>query len=177
MIWLVANHYVSRVPLEIQDTASLQLMISYYPYYLMGNAIKRYKLYELAFSNSYVFYLSAMIWACASFVSFRYSNYVVTTAIILVIMNICKKMDEAGCRINRHLTFLGQATLYIYVFHYFALQMMQTTYFMNFLCQYSNIIMDLLFALVPTVFAVAFSLGMKFVVEREPLIRKWMFGK
>lgn len=176
-VWAVANHYIAKIPVEIRNTTSIQLMTSYYPYYLMGNAIKRYKLHELAFGNSYVLYLSAMIWVCASLLSFRYCNYIVTTAMILLIMNICKKMDEAECKTNRHLAYIGKNTLFVYIFHYFALQLMKTTCFREFLCQYSNIIIDLLMALVPTTFAVAFSLGVKFVVEREPLVMKWVFGK
>ena len=152
-------------------------MVSYYPYYLLGNVVKRYKLHDLTFSNSCVFFLSALIWACASFLSFRYSNYVVTTAIILVIMNICKKIDDAGFRANRFWVYIGQNTLYIYVFHYFALQIMKTTCFASFLYHYSNITIDLLIAMVPTVLAVAFSLGVKFVLQREPMVMRWVFGK
>lgn len=70
IIWFVASHYVSKVSAWTRDTASLQLMVSYYPYYLLGNVVKRYKLHDLTFSNSCVFFLSALIWACASFLSF-----------------------------------------------------------------------------------------------------------
>lgn len=177
IIWFVASHYVSKVSAWTRDTTSLQLMVSYYPYYLLGNVVKRYKLHDFAFSNSCVFFLSALIWACASFLSFRYSNYVVTTAIILVIMNICKKIDDAGFKANRFLVYIGQNTLYIYLFHYFALQIMKTTCFASFLCHYSNITIDLLIAMVPTVLAVAFSLGVKFVLLREPMVMRWVFGK
>ena len=143
----------------------------------MGNAIKRYKLHDIAFGNNYVFGLAALVWACSSYFSFRYSNYVVTTAIIMVIMNVCRKMDMAGSKLNGRLVYIGQNTLYIYVFHYFALQLMKTTCLIPFLCEYSNFMMDFAVALVPTAFAVAFSLGVKFIVEREPLIMKWVFGK
>lgn len=177
IIWFVASHYVSMVSTGTRDAASLQLMTSYYPYYLLGNVVKRYKLHDFAFSNSCVFFLSALIWACASFLSFRYSNYVVPTAIILVIMNICKKIDDAGFKANRFLVYIGQNTLYIYVFHYFALQIMKTTCFASFLCHYSNITIDLLIAMVPTVLAVAFSLGVKFVLQREPIVMRLVFGK
>lgn len=176
-IWFIARHFVDKVPETINDTLSLGLMARYYPYFLLGNYIKQYDMYKLMFGNSYVFYLSAMIWASASFLSFRYSDYITTTAAILVIVNICKKVDDANYKIKSSLLYIGKNTLYIYVFHYFALQMMTTVYFNDFLCQYSNITMDLLFALVPTVFAVAFCLGVKLIVQREPLLMRWVFGK
>lgn len=56
IIWIVANHYVLMVPEGARDAASLQLMTSYYPYYLLGNVVKRYKLHDLAFSNGCVFF-------------------------------------------------------------------------------------------------------------------------
>lgn len=177
IIWFVANHYVSMVPVGTRDALSLQLMTSYFPYYLLGNVVKHYKLHDLAFSNSGVFFLAALIWACASFLSFRYGNYVVTTSIILVIMNICKKVNDAGFKAKRFFVYIGQNTLYIYVFHYFALQIMKTTFFVVFLCQYSNITIDLLIAMVPTVLAVAFSLGVKFVLLQEPMVMRRVFGK
>lgn len=174
-IWIVVNHFVGRVPEEISEATSVRVMTRYYPYYLMGNAVKRYKLHDMAFGNSYVFGIAALVWACSSYFSFRYSDYVVTTAIILVIMNVCRKIDESGCKVNSRLVYIGQNTLYIYVFHYFAL--MKTPTFVPFLCEHSNFMMDLAVALVPTAFAVAFSLGVKFILEREPLVMKWVFGK
>ena len=54
---------------------------------------------------------------------------------------------------------------------------MKATCFASFLCHYSNITIDLLIAMVPTVLAVAFSLGVKFVLQREPIVMRLVFGK
>lgn len=122
------------------------------------------------------FYLSIIVWLCHSMVSFRYSNYVVAFSSIIVIMNICKKMEGEHIRINTILIKLGQSTLFIYLFHYFALQLMVTNYFEDFLIKYSNFGIDLLMTIIPTIFAIYFSLGIKFVVQKEHLVNKWIFG-
>ena len=176
-IWFLARHYVDKVPGAINGTLSLGLMARYYPYFLLGNYIKHFKLHELAFGNSVVFYFAALVWACSSLLAFKYSEYITTIAAILVIMNICKKMEESNCKLESSLVYLGRNTLYIYLFHYFALQLMQTECFTAFFCQYSNFMMDLLFATIPTIIAVIFSLGVKLIVWKEPFLMKLVFGK
>ena len=89
-------------------------MARYYPYFLLGNYIKHFKLHELAFGSSGVFCFAALVWACSSLLVFKYSEYITTIAAILVIMNIFKKMDEANCKIKNFLVYLGKNTLYIY---------------------------------------------------------------
>lgn len=74
VIWFIARHYVDKIPGSINDALSLGLMARYYPYFLLGNYIKRFKLHELAFGNSVVFYFSALVWACSSLLAFKYSE-------------------------------------------------------------------------------------------------------
>lgn len=88
-------------------------MARYYPYFLLGNYIKHFKLHELAFGNSGVFYFAALVWACSSLLAFKYSEYLISGAAIFVIMNLCKKMDEANCKFKNILVYLGKNTLYI----------------------------------------------------------------
>lgn len=176
-IWFLARHYVDKVPGAINDTLSLGLMARYYPYFLLGNYIKHFKLHELAFGSSGVFCFAALVWACSSLLAFKYSEYLISGAAIFVIMNLCKKMDEANCKFKNCLVYLGKNTLYIYLFHYFALQLMKTECFTPFLCEHSNFVIDLLLAAVPTTIAVLFSIGMKTIVQRESLLMKIVFGK
>ena len=152
-------------------------MARYYPYFLLGNYIKHFKLHELAFGSSGVFCFAALFWACSSLLAFKYSEYLISGAAIFVIMNLCKKMDEANCKFKNFFVYLGKNTLYIYLFHYFALQLMKTECFTPFLCEHSNFVIDLLLAAVPTTIAVLFSIGMKTIVQRESLLMKIVFGK
>lgn len=54
-LWILVNHYIGNTPENIKNILSLNLMVQYYPYYLVGNMIKRYKLHHILFDNSYVF--------------------------------------------------------------------------------------------------------------------------
>ena len=98
-------------------------------------------------------------------------------------MNVCRKMDVAnlqtliGNRIKSGLNYIGQATLYIYLFHYFAIQPLRTTFFYDLLPQYSNFGWDILLCIPIVTLAVLFSLGIKFILGQEPLIMKYIFNK
>lgn len=93
-IWFLARHYVDKVPGAINDTLSLGLMARYYPYFLLGNYIKHFKLHELAFGSSGVFCFAALVWACSSLLAFKYSEYLISGAAIFVIMNFARKWTK-----------------------------------------------------------------------------------
>ena len=183
ILWWSANHYVNRVPQSISDILSLTLLVKFFPYYVMGNFIKRYSLHDRIFANPLIFVISIAIWMFGSYLTFPYSDYLVTTAAIIVIMNVCRKMDVAnlqtliGNRIKSGLNYIGQATLYIYLFHYFAIQPLRTTFFYALLPQYSNFGWDILLSIPIVTLAVLFSLGIKFILGQEPLIMKYIFNK
>lgn len=72
---------------------------------------------------------------------------------------------------------IGKASLFIYLFHYFAIQLMKTTFFHDLLLLYSNWGWDLLLCIPVVTIAVSFSLIIKFIMEQEPWIMKYVFYK
>lgn len=174
--WCIINHFSNDIPNKWKDLFSLNLMISLFPYYLAGNFIRRYKLHWL-FGNSLILYLSVVVWILSSYFTFRYGNYIATSASIIVIVNVCKKIDESKFAWKNTMHHIGTNTMYIYVFHYFALQMMTTSFFKNILPLYSNIYIDLLVSSIFAIFAIAFSMGIGCIIKKEPLLMKYIFGK
>ena len=177
VIWFILTRFVGMIPETVSNILSAELVVRYFPYFLMGNFVKRYQLHEKLFGNHILLYLSVLIWMCSSFFAFHYGDYIVSSAEILIIMNICKKMDDKNLKINKILLNIGQNTLYIYVFHYFALEFMITSYFQPFLANYSCLYIDLLLAALPAFGAVCFSLAIKWFIEQDKFIMKYVFGK
>ena len=69
-------------------------------------------------------------------------------------------------------------TLYIYCFHYFALQLMKMPFMEAWLLSINPcIFLDLLLCLIPTVFAVLFSLFIKQIISGERIIMEFVFNK
>lgn len=161
----------------ISNLLSLQHIVKYLPYFLMGNIIKRYQLHDKIFDNYLLLYASIIIWMCSSLFSFHYGEYIVSCAEVLIIMYICKRMDSEKLKINRSLIRVGQSTLYIYIFHYFAIELMVTNCFQRFLANASCFFIDLLMATLPVAAAISFSLVLKWILEKDRLVMKYVFGK
>lgn len=86
-------------------------------------------------------------------------------------------MDSEKLKINKLLIRIGQSTLYIYIFHYFAIELMVTNCFQSFLASASCIFIDLLIATLPVIAAISFSLVLKWILEKDRLVMKYVFGK
>ena len=177
VIWFVATRIINRFPETISNIFSLQLIVKYFPYFLMGNIIKRYQLHDNIFDNYILLYASIIIWMCSSLFSFHYGEYIVSCAEVLIIMHICKRMDSEKLKINKSLIRVGQSTLYIYIFHYFAIELMVTNCFQRFLADCSCFFIDVLMATLPAVAAISFSLVLKWILEKDRLVMKFIFGK
>lgn len=178
VIWKILPHAVRYMQESIQNILSIGQLISYFPYFLIGSVIKRFNLHDLFFRNGYVVIVAATIWGCSSLIHFPYSNYLVTLAAIFVIMNICSKIEQQKLLGNKMLEYIGTNTIYIYCFHYFVLQLMKMLFMKEWLISINTcIFLDLLLCLVPTVFAVWFSLFIKDIICRESIIMKLVFNK
>lgn len=177
IIWLVTNHFVSKTPGYLSDLFGLKLIVSYFPYYVIGNVVKKLKLHELLFRNLFILIASFSIWMCSSLFTFHYGNYIVTTAIIIIIMNVCRKVElHTQSYIKKQLTIIGKNTLFIYCFHYFVIQMMKTTFFYEYLPKYSNAVWDLIICVLPVLIAVKFSLFIKLVICMDNVLVKYIFN-
>lgn len=177
-IWKIAPHLVKYMPESIQNILSINQLILYFPYFLMGSLIKRLYLHDLFFRNGYVLILAAIIWGCSPLIHFPYSGFITTSSAILVIMNICKKIEQQQLLGNKILEHIGINTLYIYCFHYFVLQLMKMPFLEEWLLSIKScIFLDLLLCLIPTAFAVLLSFFIKSIISREPLIMKFVFNK
>ena len=177
IIWKILSHAVRYMPESIQNILSIGQLISYFPYFLIGSVIKRLNLHDLFFRNGYVFIVTATVWGCSLLIHFPYSNYLVTFAAIFVIMNICSKVEQQQWLGNKMLEYIGTNTLYIYCFHYFALQLMKMLFMKEWLMSNSCIFLDLLMCLVPTVFALWLSLFIKRMISNENVIMEFVFNK
>lgn len=177
ILWLLVEHLVKYVPQSISDIASLRLIVCYFPYFIMGNFVKYGKYYWL-FENTFIFLFCILIWGGSSLLHFHYSNYVTTLGAIIVILNICKKIDKqrfvGGGKL---LSQIGKQTLFIYLFHYFAISAMVMPWLNEWFSCHSSFGLDIFSCVIPVAAAVFFSLMMKKIIESDKIIMKYIFGK
>lgn len=177
LLWKIISHISQYVPKEVASILSLNLWCMYFPYFLVGFFVKRFNLHSYFFNNSIVFILAAVVWSLNTIIIFPYSNYIVTLSAIIVIINICYKIDQFQIKGGETLEFIGLNTLYIYVFHYFALQIMKMHFLQNFLLSITpSIFLDILISIVPTIFAIFLSLLIYRIISSTKLAQI-VFGK
>lgn len=54
---------------------------------------------------------------------------------------------------------------------------MKTEYFAPFLAEYSCFYIDLLFVILPALGAISFSLGIKWLLDKDKMVMTYVFGK
>ena len=93
-------------------------------------------------------------------------------------MNICFKITDSKMIGYKTLELLGLNSIYIYVFHYFALQLMKMSFFEQWLASITpSVFLDLIISIIPTTFAVTFSIAIKCILEKQKNIMKIVFNK
>lgn len=79
--------------------------------------------------------------------------------------------------VRKCLLYIGRNTLFIYLFHYIAMHLMGMPSLYDWFAEHGNLWIDLLAVIVPTIVAVSFSLLLKEILERSPLIMRIVFNK
>ena len=179
IIWLVVHHLVSQVPLHISDTLSIVQIERFFPYFLAGNAVKRFGLHHFFFENTVVFVICTLVWLlhCLMPTSFILS-YLIPLAAIISIIGVCRIIEQVSIgKIRGSLAYIGGNTMYIYVFHYFVIQCFRTTYFYDVLPIHSTLGWDMLLCVIPAAVCISFSVVVGKVCQSQKQIMKYVFGK
>lgn len=168
MLWKIITHLANSFPEAIQHSLSINQFRLYFPYFFIASIIKRLHLHNILFNNSHILFTAIIIIVSKSYLQFPYSNLITTFAIIVIIINICKKIEPLN--ISNKLQFIGINTLYIYCFHYFALQFMKMDFIGNRLTN-SSLFLDLFLSIIPMMVAIAFSFFAKKILLTEKLVQ------
>lgn len=178
ILWGLSKLLIKNVPQTITDILCLQLLINVFPYYVLGNAIKKFNLHDTIFCNSWIFIGCVFIWIMTPMLPMKSSNYITATAAIIIVVHICRVFET--CDTEKSIAILktiGKYSLYIYIFHFFALLGLQTSVFSDILCKYSNFGWDFLICIIPVSICVMFSLGIGKIIETNTLLKKILVGK
>lgn len=181
VIWMTLNHFVIRVPSTIQSALSLAPLVRYMPFFFIGNAVKRFGILNNVLEKRLLILIFAIVWLSSRFCHFKFYNYISSTAAVFVVIWLAKAIENICLPktkfIANALTCTGRSSLYIYVFHYFFLQLFMTDYFRDFLIRCNSSIVDFVLCTVPTFVCILLSLVLGYVIETQPLIKRFIFGK
>lgn len=179
ILWFVAHHLISQVPLHISDTLSIVQIERFFPYFLAGNAVKRFGLHHLFFENTGVLVICTLIWLLHGLMPTCFIlSYLIPLTAIISIIGVCRILKQVSIgKMRSSLAYIGSNTLYIYVFHYFVIQCFRTTFFYDVLPCYSTLGWDMLLCVIPAAVCISFSVGVGKVCQSQKQIMKYVFGK
>lgn len=183
MVWSGLNHFIIMMPSYISEFFSLYYIGWLFPYYVIGNIIKRYNLQDFLFCNSAIFFLALCIWIGGSKINLKYTDYIITTFAIIVIMNLIRKLNYVIPNsmimqyIKHSMEYIGRASIFIYIFHYIPILFLKNAYFLDILPKYSNFGWDLIISVPIVGISIIFSLLIKLLIEKEPNIMKYVFNR
>lgn len=181
-VWIFIYRHTYTIPQIINDTLDIDFIVAFFPYFFVGSIIKRHELHDKVFCLP-IMMVCIAITAMQGFIydiaGSYMVDYIVTFAEIIAIVTLCKFWgeQELPSPIRRCMAYIGRNTLYIYLFHYIALNIMSMPSVYSWFAENGNIGLDIVAVIVPTVLAIAFSLFLKRLLECLPLVMKVVFGK
>ena len=180
-IWIFIYRHTYPIPKIINDTLEIDFIVQFFPYFFVGSIIKRHRLHEKIFSLP-VLAVCLVITLMQGYIydiTGRYLvDYIVTFAEIIAIISTCRLLGGKILNTLRNgLTYIGRNTLYIYLFHYIALNIMAMPSLYEWFSENGNLWIDILTVIVPTTLAITFSLLVKRLLEKSPMVMKIVFNK
>lgn len=180
-IWIFIYRHTYPIPKIINDTLEIDFIVQFFPYFFVGSIVKRHRLHEQVFSLPVlaVCLVITLIQGYIYDITGRYLiNYIITFAEIITIISICRLLGGKILNSLRNgLTYIGRNTLYIYLFHYIALNIMAMPSLYEWFSENGNLWIDILAVIVPTTLAITFSLLVKRLLEKSPMVMKIVFNK
>lgn len=175
-LWLFANHGLHMLPQTVIDFLSIEHVLKFFPFFFAGSLLKRHPIFRKKLISTPAFAV------CMIIIFVQFALYilgkaplfrgVIAFAEVLSIIYICKW----GSSFNMDcLKYIGRNTLYIYVFHLFALHTMAMPFAFGWFAENGNIGIDILFSMGPTIVTIAFSLLLKHLLERISIVMKLVF--
>lgn len=162
---------------DIKHFLSINQWCIYFPYFFCGFIIRHYNLHIYIFKNSILFFTAIIIWSLSDKINFPYGNYLISIAAIFVIIYVCCKIEENQVKYHNILEFIGLNTIYIYVFHFFAIHLIDFSFLQNWLLSINrSIFTDLAISIIPSLFIILFSLFLKKIIQNTQ-ISKIIFFK
>lgn len=179
-IWIFIYRHTYPIPQVINDTLDIDFIVRFFPYFFIGSIVKRHKLHSKLFTlpTLGICLIITMMQNFIYDIAGRYLiDYIVTFAEIILIVSICRLGGQDFNTLRNGLTYIGRNTLYIYLFHYIALNIMAMPSLYEWFSENGNLWIDILTVIVPTTLAITFSLLIKQLLEKSPMVMKIVFNK
>lgn len=140
------------------------------PYFFIGNFIKSIDGVEKILKKDFTFVLCFFVVLCGNQLNILY-----TLSLVVILYLVASCFD--GLKGASAFRYIGQNSIYIYCFHFFALGLMDFTFLSSWMTEYSSVFVDACVALIPSVFAIIFSIAIRSLLYSNGIIHRFIFGR
>ena len=199
VLWLFIFRHVYVISDNLRDIFCIDMICNLFPFFLVGNLCKKFNWYNWLFSgeslivNATIWVLSGKIESGLSLLNESFCTgdmYIVTHILQIMVMLIgclmtfshvicviCVAKQLTNSKIQNLLIYIGRNTLYIYVFHYFFIRILENNVMRDWMISNSNVVCDFVISIFPTIIVVGFSLMVTEMAKKNQFIMKYIFNK
>lgn len=200
LAWLVSYRHLYLIPQDIRWLFCIDLLVRYFPFFVIGNIVRKQNLYNLLF-NWKMLVASVLVWILSSmypppyflheleggliqnsYISILYKllqniqeiiTLSITLAKVICVVCLCRMLIN----FSQHnlLEYVGRHTIFIYLFHYYILICISMPFLNNWFADNGNILIDVLSAVVPVTLVMVICVGISRLFDKIPKIKKLIF--
>lgn len=200
LVWLVLYRHLYLIPREIRWLFCIDLLVTHFPFFVIGNIVRKQNLYDLLF-NRKMLVASVLVWVLSSmfpppyflhefdgglvhnsYISILYKllqnvqEYVtlsITLAKVICVVSLCRMLvNVLG---HDLLEYVGRHTVFIYLFHYYILICISMPFLNSWYADNGNLLIDVLSAIVPVTLVMVICVGVSRLFDKIPKIKKLIF--
>lgn len=164
--------YFSRyIPYGVGGFFSVSVTLQYFPYFVVGNYIRRYNLEDKIFACRLAVVLF-IVWILT--LDNNILRYICGISGSFVLLFLCKNILVNSLKLNKYMNYIGLRTLYIYIFHIF--------FYTIFFCPWAEFVVgkgsvgwDFFVSIVPTLAFIILSLIAERLISKLKKLNRALF--
>lgn len=180
LVWIFLFIVNDNVTKYWNDIFSLWVMKQYWPFFITGYFCTKLHLTEKLCSYNWLYTIGLLLYMIGFWVYMNvYSQlyYLVAFSFIIAILYIFKTREHKSSFVERQLSYIGQHTLDVYIYHLFILQITSFSSVGNWLESTNNIFPELLLCVAYSVLVAYTTIGMGILVKKSDFLNYIIYGR
>jgi len=178
--YVILSNLGSIIPKNVYDILCYQRIVAYFPFFMLGHYINKYKLFSYFEGSQYVHGLSLLlIIVIACYSHFLLPSYYIITplAIIAFLMSAFPFREGETSFVEKKLEEIGKYTLDIYIYHYFFIVLIKLKPIGEWFSLTNNPFIEFVFVLLLSLLVLGSSILVGKIIKSNKYIENIVYGK
>lgn len=171
------NSFISK---ELNEFFCVWIMKQYWPFFIVGYFITKYKISQTIFSSDLVYAVAIVLY----FISFSlwyngmsFLNYLVSFSFILAALHFMFVRENRTSFVERQMEYIGARSLDVYIYHYFFYHITHLAVVGAWLEDSENIFIEALLSVVYSIVVAYLCIGLGKIIRSSNIIRIIVYGE